>query len=79
MPKLTRYTFDGSTLVAGSPTELVGLMHAVSWSQSKDDQDFMRSLADRLIVQSSIEVRFDTADHLVEDLLKYGVLTAEAA
>lgn len=77
MTKTTTYKFDNDEVVARSPKELVRSMHERAWAQSKDDQEFMHATADRLVVQSSIEVRYDTAEHFVEDLIKFGVVTVQ--
>ena len=74
---MTKYQFDGQEIEARTTEDLVSQMHAQSRSPCKDDQDYMRSIADRLVVQSSLDVRYDTADNFVEDLTKYGVLTVD--
>lgn len=71
---MTTYKYDNSEIEASTPVELVTKMHMAAWVQSKDDREFMQSVADRLVVQSSLDVRHDTAKHFVEDLIKHGVL-----
>ena len=66
--------FDGNFIAGKDPQELVSKMHALSWSQSKSDEEYMHALADRLVLQSSIEIRYDTAENFVEDLVKFGLL-----
>lgn len=74
---MTTYKFDDQTIEASSVGELVRKMHESSWAQSGDDRDFMRSIADRLVLQSSLDIRCDTAENFVEDLIKYDVLKVQ--
>ena len=75
---MTRYsTNDGHTFEAKTEEELVGLMHEMSLVQIETDEDWMRDVAEHATEQSGKEVRFDTPENFIFDLISIGFITVE--
>jgi hypothetical protein len=75
---MTKYkTNDGHQFEAETEEELVGLMHEMSLVQIETDEDWMRDVAEAATEQSGKEVRYDTPENFVFDLISIGFITVE--
>jgi hypothetical protein len=69
-------TYDGDVLTATSPADLVRQLHAGSRAQAPSDAEFMHQYAERVKVQSGAEIRYDSPEHFIADLIKVKRLKA---
>jgi hypothetical protein len=76
--KTIRYklrNYDAEVLDVQSNDELVELMREfVAFIPAMDNESFMRGLADQVRMESGDEVRTDSVDNFVSDLLSIGFL-----
>jgi len=70
-------TNDGKKLTATEPAEIVSELHYWSFAQSRDDQTWMAEAAYRARLMTGRQVRCDSPEEFVEDLLKQGFLIEE--
>lgn len=69
------YTAGGDLIVASSSQEIVTALREGSRFDSEGtNEQYMYRFCDRYYDYCNKVVRADTADHFVEDLLKYGYL-----
>jgi len=70
-PKGATFIVDGSKVTVNNAGELVDYMHSTSLTQAADDKAYMLDVADRTRLQSGIELRTDSAEAFVNDLVKF--------
>jgi hypothetical protein len=72
---MTKYvTINGDEYVVDSIGELVSAMHDNSYAHAPSDSQFMREMAERVKFSTSSEVRSDTCENFVSDLMSIGYL-----
>jgi hypothetical protein len=78
MAKMTSYKvrdYDTEVLDVNSNEELVELMRdVIAFIPASDNQSFMKGLAEQVKMESGDDVRTDTVDNFVTDLLSIGFL-----
>lgn len=68
------YTVGQHLIAADTPESLVNQMHKSSHTQETNDQAFMVQVANRTKLQTGADVRTDTADNFVRDLIAAGMI-----
>lgn len=68
-------TYDGDVIKATSPADLVRQLHEGSRAPAPSDAEFMHQYAERVKLQSGDEIRHDTPEHFIADLLHVKRLT----
>jgi hypothetical protein len=71
---MRKYRINKEIFEAVGPTDLVGQMRQSSFTIEASPAAFMVATAARVAEQFGTEVRSDTADHFVADLIKVGVV-----
>ena len=66
---------DGAEFMAADEADLVRQLHLSSRSPSPNDLKFMWEMADRAKLFSGADVRCDTPENFVQDLIAAGLLT----
>jgi hypothetical protein len=68
-------TFDGEMLQATDPADLVRQLHEGSRAPAPSDAEFMQEYAERTKLITGHEIRHDTPEHFIADLLHVQRLT----
>lgn len=71
---MRKYSINGEIFEATGSKDLVGQMRQSSFTVESSLEAFMVAAAARAAEQSGSEVRSDTADHFVADLIKIGLI-----
>jgi hypothetical protein len=67
--------YDGEVIVVKTTAELVSVIREYTpFIDAASDDEFMKKFAAQICLQSGDEVRSDTADNFVEDLIGIGFL-----
>ena len=72
------YVVNGKRVAASSAEDLVSKMRRASFTATATDQEFMAEVAARMMLQSSAEIRTDSAEAFVADLIRAGVIKVES-
>lgn len=67
----------GEGMEAGSPEELVRLLHRGSRAPARDDAHWMAEASERYLLQTGLRVRHDTAVRFISDLIHHGMIRVE--
>lgn len=73
-----KYAVNGNAIEAATSADLVSQMHKASFDPDGTDQEFMVATASRVRLQNGQQVRSDTADHFVADLIAAGMITSSS-
>lgn len=69
---------DGGAINASTPSEFVTNMRKSSRFDSDcSDAQYMENFADRFKIQAGKDIRFDSAEHFLQDLLEDGFVSEE--
>lgn len=72
---MTLRTRDGDYVLGETAEDQARELHKMSRSPCSTDYDFRRETASRAVMQTGCNVRFDTAEHFISDLVAVGILT----
>ncbi len=70
-------TNDGVVLEGGTAEEIVSALHAMSFSKCDSDEEFISEMVERVKLQTGERIRVGSAEDLVKDLVRLGLLREE--
>lgn len=65
---------DGKFIRASNYKELVRRMRNSSYAYGNNTEEWMQNFSDRVVRLTEIDIRTDTVDHFVEDLLSFDII-----
>jgi hypothetical protein len=74
---MTLRTRDGDEVFGETAEDQARELHKMSRSPCATDYDYRREMASRAVMQTGRNVRFDTAEHFISDLIAVGILTED--